>query len=263
MNELSVFTDLHRQFIAIALSLPRLGAAFLILPLFQQSTVPATVRNSLIVALAISVLPAAISSTKAADLMLLDWPIIVLKECLIGAVIGFLFGSVFWALGVAGSMIDMQSGGSMASIVDPIQGHQTALIGQLFSRFASWLLMASGGFLVFMELVLSSYRIWPIADALPQLSIESSDLFIAEFGYILKTGLILAGPAIVVLMAIDAGFGLMNRFAQNLNLFSISSSVKYFAGIGVTFLVLTLYTEFVLKKLGENINIIHELQALF
>ncbi len=257
------FSELHQQLSAIGLTLPRLGAAIIILPLFTQETVPVMVRNSLIVTLAIAIFPIATASVAVADLAVVDWPFIILKECLIGAAIGFLFGAVFWALGMAGSLIDSQSGGTMASIVDPIQGHQTALIGQLLSRFASWILMASGGFLIFLHLVMSSYKLWPILATLPPLPDKGVILFIETFGSILAYGLLLAAPAIIILALIDFGFGLINRYAQNFNISGIAFPIKYFVGIAVILLCLGLYVELVLKKIGENSHLLEQLKAIF
>lgn len=261
MSAESLFSDLHQQLIAVAITLPRLGTAMLILPLFSQETVPVMVRNSLIVALAFAIFPVAVSTTVVADLMMVDWPFILLKECLIGAAIGFLFGSIFWALGMAGAIIDTQSGGNMANIIDPIQSHQTALIGQLLSRFVAWLLMASGGFMIFLDLLMSSYQVWPIVKSLPELPAKGALLFIEEFGYIMTFGLLLAAPAIIVLAMIDLGFGLVNRYAQNFNISGISTSIKYFVGIAMILLSLGLMVELVLKKIGENQGILKRLES--
>ena len=263
MNTDAIFAELHGQLIAIALTLPRLGASFLILPLFQQDTVPAMLRNSLIVTLAISIFPMAVATNSGAPIAAIDWPVILVKEFLIGAALGFLFGSVFWALGMAGSIVDSQSGATMASIIDPIQGHQTSLMGQLFSRFAAWLLMASGGFMVFLNLALTSYKLWPVTQTLPQLPDRGLILFVEEFGYIIKFGLMMAAPAIVVLAMIDLGFGLVNRYAQNFNVSSIAASIKYFAGIGVLLLGLGVYVEIVLGKIRDNSGLLERLVGVF
>ena len=48
------FEYLQGQALSIALTLPRIAAAFLIIPLMTQETVPALVRNSFFVSLTIS-----------------------------------------------------------------------------------------------------------------------------------------------------------------------------------------------------------------
>src|SRR3546814_3092497 len=90
----------------------------------------------------------------------------------IGIAIGFCFGIVFWAIGAAGNILYTQVGMSMASIFDPIQGHQTSLHGQFLSQFAAYLFMASGAFLVFLDLLPTSYTVWPRSEE-PQSELPS------------------------------------------------------------------------------------------
>jgi type III secretion protein T len=79
-------------------------------------------------------------------LLPLMWPMVVMKELFIGSILGLMFGAVFWAIGMAGGIVDTQVGANMANAVDPIQGHQTTLNGVWLSRFASLIFMSSGGF---------------------------------------------------------------------------------------------------------------------
>src|SRR3546814_9159087 len=91
------------------------------------------------------------------------------QTCALPISIGFCFGIVFWAIGAAGNILDTQVGMSMASIFDPIQGHQTSLHGQFLSQFAAYLFMASGAFLVFLDLLLTSYTVWPVMSFFPDI----------------------------------------------------------------------------------------------
>src|SRR5690606_13797076 len=142
-------------------TLPRVVGAFVVLPLMTQQTVPVMVRNSFMVSLAIIALPVALAGMPMESLGAAEWPVIVLKELFIGVAIGFCFGIVFWAIGAVGNVIDTQVGMSMASIIHPIQGHTVTLHGESLSQLAAWLFMASGAFLMFLDLLMSSYLLWP------------------------------------------------------------------------------------------------------
>ncbi|PIE38877.1 MAG: hypothetical protein CSA52_01010 [Gammaproteobacteria bacterium] len=119
--------------LAVAVTLPRIGAAFIMLPLLSRETAPALVRNSLYVCLAVVVFPLSAQNYDVNMVSGALWPLILVKEIFLGVVIGLLFGSIFWALGVAGGMLDTQTGSNMASLVDPIQGHQSS-----FFRWSVW-----------------------------------------------------------------------------------------------------------------------------
>jgi len=257
---LSDIVGFENQALAIALTLPRILAAFLIVPLMTADTVPATVRNSFFVSLAIVAYPVAESAVPVASTGDLFWPMIVLKELFVGLAIGFLFGAVFWAIGAAGEIIDTQIGTNMASELDPIQGHQTTLTGDLLSQLAAWLFMASGAFLVFLDLLLSSYSIWPVAQPMPRLDLQGQLLFVDAFGYVMSAALLFAAPAIAVLALIDLSMGLINRFADQLNVFQMSMSIKALAAQFMVLMSLAAIVEIVLRKLFENEQLLKALQ---
>ena len=62
-----LFELLGNPLLALALVLPRVIGAFLMLPLMTQQTVPAMVRNSFMVSLGIMVLPAALAGARWAS----------------------------------------------------------------------------------------------------------------------------------------------------------------------------------------------------
>ena len=127
---------------SIALTLPRITAAFLVLPLLTGQNIPPLVRNSFLVSLAVMIYPIA-AAVPSAPLTELDWPLIVVKEVLIGAGLGFLFSSIFWAVSAAGNLIDTKAGTNFGAMIDPLQGQQTSLTGLLLSQLTAWLFMAS------------------------------------------------------------------------------------------------------------------------
>lgn len=248
--------------LSIALALPRIVAAFMVLPLLSRQTVPGMVRNSLFVSLAILVYPVVAAQDPAQLTGFAAWPFIIIKELLIGIALGFLFSSVFWALSVAGGIIDTQTGSNLANVIDPIQGHQTTLTGQWLSRLAAVLFMATGAFMIFIELLLTSYTIWPVLSPLPALDPAGILVFIDEFGYIMTTALLLAAPAILILSLTDLFFGLVNRYAQQLNVLQFSLAVKIWLATWVMLMVLGLVVEVVLRKLFENRNLLELLQRM-
>ena len=65
--------------------------------------------------------------------------------------------------------------------------------------------------------------------------------------YCLKS-LLIAAPVIKVLYVIDAGLGILNRFAQQLNVFALSLSIKSWAA---TFLLLLLIPALAQAVIGE------------
>jgi type III secretion protein T len=247
-----MFDFLGNPLLALALVLPRVIGAFLMLPLMTQQTVPPMVRNSFMVSLAIIVLPVALAGLPMENLGTIEWPVIVLKEIFIGVAIGFCFGIVFWAVAAVGSVIDTQVGMSMAQVFDPIQGHQVTLHGEFLSQLATWLFMASGAFLVFLDLLMGSYVLWPVASYFPNLPAVGMNLFVGQFDYMMTTVLVMAAPVMVVMLIIDLSFGLVNRYAPQLNVFALTMPIKAWLATALILLLMGVYVEILLQRLGSN-----------
>jgi type III secretion protein T len=230
------------QILLAGLSTTRIAVAFLLLPLFTPDTMPALVRNAVFLALgglSIALQPA----VDARHLDALDWLRLFGKEVFLGGAIGLLFGSVLWAFDVAGQIIDMKTGASMAQVVDPLSGHQTPLTAALLTRVASVVFMSSGGFLLLVGLMLQSYVLWPVNAPLPALRPGGVALLEAEFGRLATLGLLISAPSLVVLYLVEGVFGLLNRYAQQLNVFSLSASVKLLAAQALLVLLLSTFAQ--------------------
>jgi type III secretion protein T len=251
------------QIVGVALTLPRIAAAFLMLPLLTGENMPALVRNSFFVSLAIVVFPIASAAAPMSTGLHSPWPLVIMKEIFIGVAIGFSFGAVFWAIGNAGNFIDAKVGSTIASVVDPLAGHQTSLTGAFLGQLAAWLFMTSGAFTVFLDLLLSSYAVWPVNAFLPQLKPAAADFFIGQFNYQMTVALLLAAPALVVMSLVDLSLGLVNRYAQQLNVFTLTMPIKAWLGTWVVLLMLGVFLEVVVRKLFDNKALLTTLHALF
>lgn len=246
---------------SIALTLPRITAAFLVLPLLTGQNIPPLVRNSFLVSLAVMIYPIA-AAVPSAPLTELDWPLIVVKEVLIGAGLGFLFSSIFWAVSAAGNLIDTKAGTNFGAMIDPLQGQQTSLTGLLLSQLTAWLFMASGAFTLFLDLLMSSYSQWPVTRMLPPLPAAGQNIMIAEFSSLFTTALLLAAPALVVLSLIDLSLGLINRYAQQLNVFAFAFPIKAWVATWIVLLSLGTFTAVITHRLFENRGLLHVLQRV-
>jgi type III secretion protein T len=256
---MDILDSLNQAIAGFGYVIPRIGAAFIVLPLMTSEVVPALVRNVLIAAIALNVFAVIAPTIDTRAISAAAIPAMLVKEIFIGVLIGFTFGLMFWAIEMAGQIIDTKIGSTTAQIVDPIQGHQTSLTGAMLGRFSAWLFVASGGLLIFMDVLLTSYAVWPVAQALPPLKVSGSEFVIARSRELLILALLLSAPALVLMTLIDLGAGLMNRFAQQLNVFQLSMPIKAAISIWVILLMLATVAEFTLDHLNSLRPLLKEL----
>ncbi len=248
MPETDIFSALASQTILVALATTRIAVAFLILPLFSNELIPALVRNAIFVSLAVITLaiqPELLSNDISESL----WVILFLKEIIIGVAIGFLFGIYLWAFETAGMIIDTHVGISMAQIMDPISGHETTLFGEFLGRFANYIFIAAGGLMLLVGILMESYYLWPIEQKLPGIAHGGVRLFMKEFGNYFSLTLLITAPILVVVFLIDVVMGLINRYAQQFNVFFLSMSIKITAAILVLMVMVFMLAELLISQL--------------
>jgi type III secretion protein T len=243
------------QVLLLGVATARVAATFLLLPMFSSDTVPALVRNSIFVSLGV----VSLALQPPIDPSMLgpaQWASILVKEVFVGLIIGFFFGSVLWALESAGQIIDTKVGATLAQVVDPLSGHQTSLNGAFLGRLASVVFVAMGGLSLLLRVIMESYAIWPIASPMPVLDGRSLGLWEGEFGRLMVLATLFAAPVLTVLFLIDAALGLMNRFAQQLNVFTLSLSIKAFAATFVLLLLVGGFVSAIIRDIASRPDVI-------
>jgi type III secretion protein T len=107
-----------------------------------------------------------------------------------------------------------------------LTGQQTTLIGSYLARLAACLFAAFGGLHLFVDLLLSSFQVWPVLAPLPDLPAAGRLLFVQRFDELMRLMLILAAPALTLLTLIEIGLGFVNRYASQLNVMTLSMALK-------------------------------------
>lgn len=250
MESADLFRLLGDNLIVLSLSAMRVSIAFLLLPLFSKEGVPAIVRNSMFLSMALlSILIQ--PSAQIDQFSTAMWISLFAKEALIGSVIGVFFGLFLWAFEAAGVIIDMQTGASFALFFDPVVGNEVTLIGTFLSRWASFVFLASGGLLLMTGVLLESFVIWPLVMPVDGLKMASVALFEAELSRFFALTIRIAAPIMAVIFLIDVSMGLINRFAQQFNVFFLSMSIKSIA----TVLLLIVMLPFLIDILVDEMQI--------
>jgi type III secretion protein T len=262
MESLALFDRFGDIALLLGLSATRVAVAFLLVPLFTNELIPALVRNAMFMSIALLSLMLQ-PAPEPLQLSAWQWVTLFAKEAFIGGAIGFMISGVMWAFEAAGQVIDSKVGTTQAQVMDPLSGHQTSLNGALFGRLASFVFMAGGGFMVMIGALLESYSLWPVRAPFPSLVAGGMRLFESEFGRIMLLTLLIAAPALVLLYLIEGVLGLINRFAQQLNVFSLSMSLKAVASIWIIWIQIVTLIQFLQDDLLSRGGVaIQSLRAL-
>ena len=251
MGDIDSWQGLAALAVSIGFSSIRLIGALLVLPLFSNEVMPALVRNSIFAALGVVVAvvrPADVALGASVGPLLLTIGV----ELLLGLSIGLLFGVFLWAFEAAGELVDTQAGTAQAQVFDPLSGHEVTLYSEFLGRLAHVVFLAAGGLTLVVTLVLRSFAVWPVGELLPRVRADGALLFADTFGGVFTLIVLLAAPVLGVLFLIDMAMGLVNRFAQRLNVFFLSNSIKSLVSVVLLLLMLPIVAETLVRTLDRN-----------
>ncbi|WP_369309403.1 type III secretion system export apparatus subunit SctT [Providencia rettgeri] len=209
----------------LGLCMLRCLGIFLLVPLLNSSNLGGTlVRNSLILIL---VLPIAYvyPDWGQSNLSISGYIGLIISEICIGLTLGFCAAIPFWAMDAAGTIIDTMRGSSMASIINPLLGQQSSLFGVLFSQVFNVIFLITGCFNKLIETLYHSYITFPPASIL-HYDIDAFSFIASLWQLMYELGIRFAMPAIVIIILVDMALGLINRSAQQLNVFFLAMPIK-------------------------------------
>lgn len=214
----------------VALLMSRMLVALSVVPLFVGNTVPGMVRVIFVGGLAVSLLPLAYADANLLSIPLISMPYYIAKEAAVGLVLGLLASVGFWALYVAGALIEYQAGLSFAATFDPHTAENESLLGMFLMRLFTTLFLVTGGLLALISMLFDSYAIWPLSSMVPAGgSLSLVDLMLRSLATLLGLALKVAVPFLILMLMIEIGLGLLSRFAPQLNVFFVALSLKVLA----------------------------------
>ena len=243
------FRELQPYFLAAAFALARMLAMMVVFPVFDRLGVTGFVRNSIAVVISIPLIPMIVAHLEGEQLSLGLIAALILKEVIVGLIVGVVLAVPLYAAEAAGDILDLQRGSTSASLSDPLGTSQANITGTLLALVVIALYFGSGCFDLTLRAVYDSYGIWPVRQFLPLLSREAGGLLLSLLDTIVSTGLMLVGPVVVCLLLVDLLFALIARAAPSLQPFYLAMTVKNL----VFSLVLVLYGAFLIGYMKNSL----------
>lgn len=227
--------DINMWIAGLLWPLARIMALISASPLFGNRAVPARIKLSLGILLALIVAPA-VPALPAADPLSMAGLLIVAQEMLIGLAMGFTIRVIFAAVEMAGEISSLTMGLGFATFFDPNTQGRSSAISQFLSLVATMAFLAVNAHLVLLAALVESFSTLPIS-AVPIYGGGFKQL--ADWGgKIFSTGVQLSLPIVAALLITNVALGILTRAAPQLNLFGIGFPITL--GVGLLMIALTL-----------------------
>lgn len=170
------------------------------------------------------------------DVNMFFYIILIIKETLIGLILGYITNLIFYSIQMAGQLIDNQVGFAMASTLDPMSGQRAALYGRLYYWFGIVLFFLMNGHHFLIYGLFKSFQLVPINSViLNQLSITN---IIYIFSRSFTSGFIIAVPLVIIIFLTNIIIGLLARTVPQLNIFVLGMPLKVLIGLLATLILL-------------------------
>lgn len=217
----------------------RISALFMAAPVFGARTVPVRVRILLAVLMTFLLQP----SLPFVDTMEPFSPqgiLTIMQQIGIGVVMGLILQIIFGALIMAGQTMATTMGLGFASAVDPQNGVQVTMIGQLYLIIGTLYFLAMDGHLVMLEVMADSFTYIPIGtlpsgmELFSDIALYAAELFLAA--------VLISLPVMVGVLLVNLAFGVMTRAAPQLNIFAVGFPTTMLAGFILMFFSIPVLT---------------------
>src|SRR5690625_1542723 len=186
----------------------RMLSFLVVMPLFSYRTIPVMYKIGLSFFLALTVFYTIDASVAVVNELYI---ILLVKEALVGLLIGFIAYMILAAVQIAGGFIDFQMGFAIANVVDPQTGAQSPIIGQYFYIFALLFLLATNGHHLIIDGMFFSYQIIPL-DSFITLGDESvANFIITTFNQMVIIAFQISIPIVGALFLVDIALGIIAR----------------------------------------------------
>jgi flagellar biosynthesis protein FliR len=228
--------DLHLdQLLAAAVFIgARVSGLMVFCPFFASDAIPAPLRAAL--TLLITALLYPLRGPLTLGLSAWQWVGVALSEVIIGLVLGLAANFLMEAPLVAGQVLGMQMGYSLASLFDPTTQADTPVLSE-FHRLAA--------LLIFLEMnvhhwllraVVRSFAYLPAGTGLAAYAIPTTLLHAA--GGIFLAGVQIAAPALAATLVADVALGFLGKASPQLPVLFIGLAVKNLLGLGMLIAVI-------------------------
>lgn len=226
--------DFLPDFPAFLLVFVRVTSFFIMMPLFSYRTIPTSHKIGFGFFLAwimFYTIEAPAFEINGAYFLL------IMKEALVGLMVGFIAYLMLSAIQAAGGFIDFQMGFAIANVIDPQTGAQSPLTGQYFYIISLLFLLSVNGHHLMIDGVYYSYQFIPIDQPWIPFGNENMVAYIVQsFSYMFMIALQMSLPIVGSLFLVDVALGIVARTVPQLNVFVVGLPLK----IGVSFIVIFL-----------------------
>ena len=240
------------------LILTRVSCFVFVAPFFSLNNTPRHVR------VALSVFTAALLYQTLAPVPAVEYQtvtgysVIVLREAIVGLMLGLGTSMCSAIVNFAGHIVDMETGLSMVTLMDPATRESTSITGVFYQYVVMLMLIVSGMYRYLFGALADTFVLIPVNGALFQM--DSLLISVVKFlGNYIIIGFRICLPVFCVILMLNAILGVLAKVSPQMNMFAVGIQLKILVGLSILFLSVSMLPDaanFIFKQMREIIEAI-------
>jgi flagellar biosynthesis protein FliR len=227
-----------------------LAALLSVAPVFSSAVIPVRYRmllcffvSLIFMATVQKYLPAAFPSMPAFFL-------VVVRQLLIGLIVGFLATIVFTTFQLAGQFFSVQMGFGINEVFDPMSQIQLPVIGQFIAMIAILVFLETGAHRMMLRgihhvfFVFRDVKEWDVAMS-PQVYTLMKSAFVDMFVAAFKIAL----PMLGVFFLVEVTMGLMTKASPQMNIMMLGFPLKIMVGLLILLTLMRIMNQQIIPKI--------------
>jgi flagellar biosynthetic protein FliR len=225
----------------------RLTGLMLFAPFFGSAVIPARIKAGLVLAFTLLLFPAV--GKNIGVYSLIDWPVMVFTEFLIGVGMGIATNIVFEAAALAGQVLGIQMGFSLVNILDPQTQVDTTVMPLFYQTMVMLLFLRLDVFYWLLKAIGNSFLYLPPGPT--HLSGLFTQSILMTGGEMFGLGVQIAAPVLSATLVTDVLLGLLGKASPTMPLIMLGPAIKSMLGIAILIATLKYWPD-LFRHLFEN-----------
>lgn len=165
--------------------------------------------------------------------------VVVLKEAIVGLLVGLASQLCTSIVLLAGRIMDMEIGLSMASVFDPQTNEQVSITGNILEYGVLLILFTTGFHRYLINALMETYTLIPINSLNFNLDMLLENLISFLTNYVV-IGFRICLPVFASIMLLNIVLGILAKVAPQMNMFSVGIQLKLLCGLLVLAITMTM-----------------------
>lgn len=212
----------------------RVAGCLFVSPFFGFNVTPRRVRAALSVAIAYLVYHITLPHEVVLYNTVYAYAIIIIKESIVGMLIGFSTMIATSILMFAGRMVDMEIGFAMVNAMDPTTRENATITGLYYQYLVMIILLMTDMHQYIIKALCETFELIPVNGAVFQMD-QLLDGFIAFMSNYLNIGFQICLPIFCCILIANVVLGILAKVAPQMNMFSVGMQIKILFGLGIMF----------------------------